>query len=488
MSTFKETLKNNRLYLEDEKITRLKKIQNMNKNDMISIAQWNASQAELYPNSLLLNQGPSLNEVLITQQKNDTNDMTNTDTAINYLSQISDIDTAKYIVEKITSLEVRSLIQQFEKFKRELIEYYPKGLYKDEFVQFVKLKQNDYLNPENTNFQPLTEQERNATTINESDDEFQYTTPIKKQKRSTTPYSTKMKKAKVEKATSKNIKDLFQQTNPMYEKQPETFQQAKPMYEKAEPFSYDNPDQLLINDNQDAMIFADEQINKIKQLQLAEIKSIITQYKMPINIKGTKKQILNDLKQHFYDEYNFGVVVPTPIKKEGGSLRKNKKVRFYGKGLGLGLSRKNVITDEFTLPNNRLKIDGDKLRNNNILKLKYKSNNNSHPNIKFQRVSQTLSDILYDIIKGKYDERFYKLLNPMEKELVKSFIKACKYNIDVDKNESDEFNKNYEILYSQIMSGNDSKEIKSKLKEYTIYGLKSGRLSRNDTTATLALL
>ena len=48
----------------------------------------------------------------------------------------------------------------------------------------------------------------------------------------------------------------------------------------------------------------------------------------------------------------------------------------------------------------------------------------------------------------------------MEKELVKSFIKACKYNIDVDKNESDEFNKNYEILYSQIMSGNDSKEIK----------------------------
>ena len=170
-------------------------------------------------------------------------------------------------------------------------------------------------------------------------------------------------------------------------------------------------------------------------------------------------------------------------------MRKNKKkVRFYGKGLGLGLTRKNVITDEFALPNNRLKIDGEKLRNNNILKLKYKSNNNAHPNLKFQRVSQTLSDILYDIIKGKYDERFYKLLNPMEKELVKSFIKACKYNIDVDKNESDEFNKNYEILYSQIMSGNDSKEIKSKLKEYTIYGLKTGRLSKIDATATLALL
>ena len=476
MSTFKETLKNNRLYLEDEKLTRLKKIQNQNKSDMIAIAQWNASQAELYPNSLSLNQAPSLNEVLISQYKNDTNDMTNRDTAINYLSQISDRPTAEYIVERITSIEVLSLIQQFEKFKRELKKYYPKGLSKDEFVQYIKLKQNDYLNPENTNLQPLTEEEINATTINEIDDEiFQYTTPIKKKR--STPFSTKMKKAKVEKPISKNIVDYFQQLNPIYEKQPE----------KAEPYSYDSPDQLLISDNPDANIFAEEQINRIKHLNLREIKSLVTQYKMPINIKENKKQILNALKQHFYDEYNFGVV-PTPIKK-GGSLRKNKKkVRFYGKGLGLGLTRKNVITDEFALPNNRLKIDGEKLRNNNILKLKYKSNNNAHPNLKFQRVSQTLSDILYDIIKGKYDERFYKLLNPMEKELVKSFIKACKYNIDVDKNESDEFNKNYEILYSQIMSGNDSKEIKSKLKEYTIYGLKTGRLSKIDATATLALL
>ena len=89
-------------------------------------------------------------------------------------------------------------------------------------------------------------------------------------------------------------------------------------------------------------------------------------------------------------------------------MKPRNKVGLYGKGLGL--TRKNVITDEFTLPNNRMKIDGDKLRNNNILKLKYKSNNNSHPNIKFQRVSQTLSDIFYDIIKGKYDERFYKLI------------------------------------------------------------------------------
>ena len=111
--------------------------------------------------------------------KNNTDDIINRDTAINYLSQISDIDTAKYIVERITSLEVLSLIQQFEKFKRELKKYYPKVLSKDEFVQFVKLKQSDYLNPENTNGLPLTEEERNATTINETNEELPYSTPIK---------------------------------------------------------------------------------------------------------------------------------------------------------------------------------------------------------------------------------------------------------------------------------------------------------------------
>ena len=275
MSTFKETLKNQKIYLEDEKLTRLKKIQNQNKSDMIAIAQWNASQAELYPNSLSLNQAPSLNEVLISQYKNDTNDMTNRDTAINYLSKItSDVPTAEYIVERITSIEVLSLIQQFEKFKRELKKYYPKGLSKDEFVQYIKLKQNDYLNPENTNLQPLTEEEINATTINEIDDEiFQYTTPIKKKR--LTPFSTKMKKAKVEKPISKDIVDYFQQLNPIYEKQPE----------KAEPYSYDNPDELLISDNQDAKSFAEELINRIKPLTIKEIKSLVKQYKIPnINI------------------------------------------------------------------------------------------------------------------------------------------------------------------------------------------------------------
>ena len=117
MSTFKETLKNNQLNLEDEKITRLKKIQNQNKREMLSNALWNQSQSELYPNSLLLHQSPSVNEVLISQYKND---MTNRDTATNYLSKItSDVPRAEHIVERLTTSEVFSLNQQIQKITRE---------------------------------------------------------------------------------------------------------------------------------------------------------------------------------------------------------------------------------------------------------------------------------------------------------------------------------------------------------------------------------
>ena len=54
-------------------------------------------------------------------------------------------------------------------------------------------------------------------------------------------------------------KDYFEQFNPLYEKE----QQANPMYEKAETFPYDYHDELLISDNQDAMIHAENQINTI---------------------------------------------------------------------------------------------------------------------------------------------------------------------------------------------------------------------------------
>ena len=73
-------------------------------------------------------------------------------------------------------------------------------------------------------------------------------------------------------------------------------------------------------------------------------------------------------------------------EKEGGRLRKKQKKRKIRGAALVRFARKQEV-DEFQLPNTKLRIDGGNLRNNNILKLKYKCNNNVHPNMKIQRIS-----------------------------------------------------------------------------------------------------
>jgi len=469
MATFKETLKNNQLYLEDEKNTRLLKIRNQNKDNEISRSQWTESQMDLYPNSLIINSGPSLKVVLINQQENDTNDVTNLATATSYLRSITDETTAEYITQKLSTLEIQSLIQQFEKIKKLLRKDYPKGISKDEFVQLLKLKQTDYLDYSKTKeIQSVSEEDRfKDTPVADVVPTPTRTKAMATAMRTTSPM--KFRKATAEPATSKDILDYF------------------PTKEKNVKKGYvidDSPEDIAIEEisiNRDAEIYSRNEMVKYEKYTKADLINKIIELKLPVTTSGKKEQIFNNLAQYFYNDYD----MKHSKAIEGGKLKKKKpkKNRFCGRGL-----RRVINTDEYALPNDRLKIEGNTLRNNNILKLKYKSNNNSHPGLKFQRVSQSMSDILHDIIKGKYDPRFYKLLDPMEKELVKKFIKVCKYDIDVDKNETEEFNKNYDILYSQIMSGNDNKEIKAKLKEYTIFGMKTGRLTKAEAMATLVQL
>jgi len=463
MTTFKETLKNNQLYLEDEKANRLLKIKNQNKADEIAKAQWAESQSELYPNALMISSGPSLQEVLITQEANDTNDVTNLDTAKSYLASISDDATAQYITEKLTTVEIQSLIQQFEKLKKLLRKDYPKGISKDEFVQLLKLKQTDFLDysktkeiqstPEEDRFKPQAQSQAEAQPVPTR------TTTTATMRDVTSPF--RMPKAKAETSTSRNVLDYFPQA-PTTEKTVKNLTAGTPI-------------------NRDAEIYARNEMSKYEKYTKTELINRIAELGISVDTNGKKSQIFNNLAQYYYNEYDMKHSKEPVV--EGGKLKKKKRknVRFCGRGI-------IRMIDEFALPNHRLKIEGDMLRNNNILKLKYKCNNNAHPNMKFQRISQSLSDILYDIIKGKYDERFYKLLDPMEKELVKQFIKVCKFSIDVDKNETEEFNRNYEILHGEYMSGNNSNEIKAKLKQYTIFGLKTGRLTKSEAMTTLVQL
>jgi hypothetical protein len=176
-------------------------------------------------------------------------------------------------------------------------------------------------------------------------------------------------------------------------------------------------------------------------------------------------------------------------KKAKGKGKKTKKVIFgCGKTINPPKIRKGCRhfeydnPDNISIPNNPfIYIEMSKLKNNNVLSLKYKSTRNHHPKFIQQRISQNLSDIIQDILNKNLDERLLKTLNEKEKTILNQFLTICKIkDIVLNRDELEEFNKNFDILLGEISAGNDNPQIKAKLKEYLHTGMKLGRISKSE--------
>jgi hypothetical protein len=477
----------------------------------------------------------------------------------------------------LSPLEVSTLLQSFEKMKRELKKDYPKGLSKDEFVQFIKLKvatpgysvsttvepalyeplekvnlrklydrQNhpfrDIADAYDGLYDPeakLTKEERKMKYEKQKEDERIERIMREQEIKNRNILLSKTlvnKKIGIEaKEASKKVLSELKTLNtkaieptaiePTAIESPKTDTMTTMMTDAATKMS-DTTKKFLklvspkktryheyvipgtkttikLNETQnkifevDMQKYSSERYATIKNLDEEQIINYINENNsIPMFLKSkilertVKKnyrgELISNLTKYTQDICTFNYANSKADPTEGEGLKRKKRVKFHGKGYTLKTDTTN--NDTINLPNQNIKIDCERLRKNNILAVKYKCNNNAHPNLKIQRVSQSLSDVLYDILNNKYDSRFYKLLNPSEKELVKDFIRITKHKIDADPNETEEFNKNYEILYSQIMSGNDSKEIKAKLKEYTLFGMKTGRLNKAEAMTTLVQL
>jgi hypothetical protein len=150
--------------------------------------------------------------------------------------------------------------------------------------------------------------------------------------------------------------------------------------------------------------------------------------------------------------------------------------------------RKGCRQYEYDNPNNIsiptnpfIYIEISKLINNNVLSVKYKSTRNNHCNFLQQRISQSLSDIIQDILKKNLDERLLKTLNEKEKTILNQFLRICKIkDIVVNKSELEESNKQFDILLGEIEAGNTNPQIKAKLKEHLYTAIKLGRISKNE--------
>ena len=157
--------------------------------------------------------------------------------------------------------------------------------------------------------------------------------------------------------------------------------------------------------------------------------------------------------------------------QEGGRLfvqKTKKKNRFFGRGL----------TDDKKFEIGKFYIDLGKLHNN-ILNVKYTSCRGSVPNIKVERISNGVKDVILDIIGNKYNSKLFDKLFTDDQRIIANLIKTLRIpdiNMDV-------FNKKYEheyeILLGPVNSGNTNEKVKLQLKKYILRGISENLIPRN---------
>ena len=182
---------------------------------------------------------------------------------------------------------------------------------------------------------------------------------------------------------------------------------------------------------------------------------------------------------------------PTPIKIQtkldfAGSGLKHRHRVIIGRGLhSTSKQNKDMFLD---LPNTNLYLERTKLKNRNILSVKYKSNRNNHPKLKPLRVSKNLLSVIEDILDEHFDDRIIKLLSPDELIVLENFINISKYPIVLDKEELKNFQKNFDILLGEAQSGNDNPEIIKNLKLYIWRAIKRNLMNKEEGIEILLTL
>ena len=146
-------------------------------------------------------------------------------------------------------------------------------------------------------------------------------------------------------------------------------------------------------------------------------------------------------------------------------------------GRGLKLQPKSIQNREYI---DNFYIEKNKLKDN-ILSVKYAKNEVPPSQLRPRSISTALRELIEDVIKDNYNEKVYKMLPDDDKRTFKKFVKVLKLPIDTYDDLDKDYQKNYELLKGQFISGNNSPEVKNALRKYIVEGMNEGKLNRSES-------
>ena len=182
------------------------------------------------------------------------------------------------------------------------------------------------------------------------------------------------------------------------------------------------------------------------------------------------------MRSEFAKGWNNFVLVKAPPRRRSSRLRRQTGNGVIS-GRGLQMQSKSIQNRHYI---GKFYIEKHKLKDN-LLSVKYSKNEVPPSQLRPRSISTALRGLIEDVIADKYNERVYNMLEDDDKRLFKKFVKVLKLPIDTYDDLDKEYQKNYELLKGQFMSGNNSPEIKSQLRKYIVEGMNEGKLNRSES-------
>ena len=168
----------------------------------------------------------------------------------------------------------------------------------------------------------------------------------------------------------------------------------------------------------------------------------------------------------------------SPLRRRSSRIRNQTRTGTgVISGRGLKMQPKTVQNRHYI---GNFYIEKHKLRDN-LLSVKYSKNEVPPSALRPRSISTALRGLIEDVIADNYNEKVYHMLDDDDKRVFKKFVKVLKLPIDTHDDLDKEYQKNYELLKGQFMSGNNSPEIKNQLRKYIIEGMNDGKLNRSES-------
>ena len=159
---------------KDEENNRQLQIKLENKFNPISQAKWREKQSELYLNTLVIKNNPSLGQLLANDlESNNQNDpMMVSQISMSLLLTITQNPIAKYIIERLTTPELNRMNQYWPQILRDLKKNNLK-LNKDAFISKMKLQDEDNVQENVPENQDMNNNDQNNDNNNDQVNEYE---------------------------------------------------------------------------------------------------------------------------------------------------------------------------------------------------------------------------------------------------------------------------------------------------------------------------